>query len=206
MLPPNQNGCHAEKSLHPTLDDTADLDGDLPTSEAELIHRMEAVFSPKAYHIKEHKIEHRVVRLIKGYFRSDWEKALAFVYAKGEEYLAIEDFEALWKKVKLRAWIYETMLESCPLDWYHPNLKLRVNKSKTRALACLAYRLQAEVGEWFPLGQLRLSKLFDVTQQGVFRMVQLLIEQGWIQPKKVGKRQVLYRCPDAIADAHKAKA
>jgi hypothetical protein len=186
MLPHKRDGFHGK--IKPCSD------GPLPSCEDELIERVREAFLGAG---EEWQAPFQIVRLLKAFFKFDYQKALEFTEGRLGDYLDPFDLSNQWGKVTNPAWCFEVLAQICPMSWDHPELEVRNNKCHSRRIAGMAFYLQSTSdGQWFRLGQIQLSEALGISHQMTGRILNHLVKTGWLLVQ--GRSPDLqYQCPHA---------
>ena len=180
------------------------IEGRRPKDEAELAGKIKRIFELPHPEVEEFKFSFQAVRMLRGIFLDDFDKASEFRKRFLTSCLTFDELLGFWDQVKLPSWLVEGFVQQIPESWDHPALDHpRQIKSKTRRLAGVAYRLQDFFGnEWFRMDQIEIAQLIESSQQEVSRCLRYLSNHRWLECRGAkGNRSNEYRCLAYLQDA-----
>jgi len=179
-----------------------DVEGPVPPSTEdgllELIHRCFEVrkgLTLDETNKREYQPGFMVVRLVRGFFQDDYEKAYEFL-PRIEDYISETAFEVQWDDVTYPAWTLYRLATSVPMTWDKEGLeKLRNNRSHIRQLAGISWRLQELTGNGtFGLPQELLANYLGITRQDVSKAIIRLLKIGWLKAERPKGHTLRYSC------------
>ena len=210
MLSPNRNGCNGNHNpvgarferweVEATL---MEVEGEFPPANEDelvgLIHKCQEIkngFKAGRLGTYDHETGFMVVRLVRGYFQDDYEKACEF-YPRIEDCITKTAFEVQWDDVDLPSWTLYRLAATVPMTWDKEGLEnLRNNRSHIRQIAGISWRLQELTGNGtFGLPQELLANYLGVTQQDISKAIHRLLKLRWLKAVRPKGHTLRYSCP-----------
>ena len=178
-----------------------EIEGRRPKSQAELIDKIDSLFTLDPENREQFEMEFQATRMVKGFFLCDFDRALKFHDVNLEGFFSIESFMANWDRVKAPSWLMEGYLLMVPMSWDHEMLDHPRNaKTRIRQMAGVSYNLQMFWGDrWFLMDQNLIADVIGRTQQDVSNCICFLVNRRWLKVRKMAETRCNeYRCQAAL--------